>query len=273
MKSIGELIQLSADYLAERKIERPKRLAEELLSHVLRMKKMDLYLQFDRPVLESELTLLRELLKRSAKGEPFEYLVGEVEFFGCKIKVSPSVLIPRPETELLVEMISKEVKKGVLWDICTGSGAIAIALKKKEPELTVTASDISPQALALARENAKINQVQVEFLEGDLLAPFKGRKADFIVCNPPYISEGEYAALDPSVREYEPQGALIGGNRGTEVYERLQRELPPFLNPGAKLFFEIGAGQGEAVKQIFGGRGEVFKDYAGHSRFFFLENL
>lgn len=273
MKTIGEIIQLSADYLAERKIEKPKRLAEELLSHVLKMKKMDLYLQYDRPVLESELSTLRELLKRCAKGEPFEYVVGEVEFFGCKIQVNPNVLIPRPETELLVELISKRVKNGVLWEICTGSGYIAVALKKLLPELTVVASDICPKALAVAKENAKLNQVQIEFLEGDLLAPFKGRKADFIVCNPPYISDEEFTSLDPSVRGFEPKLALIGGKRGTEFYERLQREIPPFLNAGAKLFFEIGAGQGEAIKQIFDGKGEVNKDYAGHPRFFFLENL
>lgn len=267
MKSIGEILKLSGDFLAERKVDRPKRVAEDLVAHVLQMKRMDLYLQFDKPIVESELSIIREFVKRVSKGEPFEYVAGVVDFFGCKIKVDPRVLIPRPETEILVEMISKQVQKGILWDVCTGSGCIGISLKKARPDLTVTLSDISSDALSLACENAKQNGVEVEFLQGDLLTPFQGRKADAIVCNPPYVSEKEYAHLDPSVLHFEPKLALVGGEKGTEFYERLAERLSSFLKPGGQVFFEIGAGQGEALKKIFP-TGELHSDWAGHPRFF-----
>jgi release factor glutamine methyltransferase len=269
MKTIGEVLKLSTAYLEERKIDRPRRIAEELLSHVLQLKKMDLYLQFDKPIVESELAILRDLMKKCASGEPLENVIGEEEFFGCKIQINTHVLIPRPETEILAELISKRVKKGHLWDVCTGSGYLGIALKKALPELTVTLSDICPEALALAALNAKRNGVEVEILEGDLLAPFAGRKVDFFVCNPPYISDAEYSALDPSVRDYEPKLALLGGARGTEFYERLQRELPLYLNPGAQVFLEIGSTQGEVLKKLFP-KGVIHFDWAGHPRFFFI---
>lgn len=269
MKPIAEVLKLSSEFLAERKIERPRRLAEDLLSHVLKLKRMDLYLQFDKPVVEAELSIVRDFLRRCGKGEPFEYVAGEVEFFGCKIKVDRSVLIPRPETEILVEMISKKVRGGSLWDLCTGSGCIGIGLKKARPELSVTLSDLSGDALSLAAQNAKLNGVDVEILQGDLLTPFQGRKVDCVVCNPPYISQGEYAHLDPSVRNFEPKLALVGGDRGTELYERLARELPAYLNPGAQVFLEIGAGQGEAIKKLFP-TGELHRDWAGHDRFLLI---
>jgi release factor glutamine methyltransferase len=269
MKPIAEVLKLSSEFLAERKIDRPRRLAEDLIAHVLKLKRMDLYLQFDKPVVEAELVVIREFLRRCGKGEPFEYIAGEVEFFGCQIKVDKSVLIPRPETEILVEMISKRVRGGSLWDLCTGSGCIGIGLKKACPELSVTLSDLSEDAVALASENGKLNGVDVEVLQGDLLTPFQGRKADFVVCNPPYISQEEYGQLDLSVRNFEPKLALVGGERGIEFYERLARELPAYLNPGAQVFFEIGAGQGEALKKLFPG-GELHRDWAGHPRFFLL---
>lgn len=270
MKTIADVLKLSTEFLTERKIERPRRIAEELLSHVLKLKRMELYLQFDKPVVETELAVLRELLKRCGKGEPPEYVIGEVEFFNCRIKVDANVLIPRPETEILAELVSRRIKKGTLWDVCTGSGYVGISLKKACPDLQVSLSDISPEALTLAAHNAQLNGVEVAILEGDLLAPFKGQKADCVVCNPPYISENEYTTLDPSVRDFEPKLALIGGKKGTEFYERLQRELPPYLNPGAHLFLEIGAGQAEEVKKLFP-QGELFYDWAGHPRFYSIK--
>ena len=137
MKTIGEVIQLSAQFLKERNIDRPQRIVEELLTHALQLKRIDLYLQYDRPLVDGELATLREKLKRIAKNEPLEYITGEVEFFGGKFKVTPDVLIPRPETELLVEMIAKKAKSGILWDLCTGSGCIGISLKRANPELQV----------------------------------------------------------------------------------------------------------------------------------------
>lgn len=267
MKTIGEVLKLSSEFLADRKAPRPRRTAEELLSHVLRLKKMELYLQFDKPVVENELSMIRELLKRCGKGEPLEYVTGEVEFFGCRIKIDPRALIPRPETEILVEMVSKCIQGGVLWDLCTGSGCIGIALKKAHPQLVVTLSDISAEALSLASENAQLNGVEVNLVQGDLLAPFQGQKADSIICNPPYISQSEFVQLDPAVRNFEPKQALLAGDRGTEFYERLALELPTYLNPGAQVFFEIGSTQGEALKKLFP-YGELYLDLAGHPRFF-----
>ncbi|MDE3045128.1 MAG: peptide chain release factor N(5)-glutamine methyltransferase [Verrucomicrobiota bacterium] len=278
MKTIGEVLQLSTQFLAERKIERARRLAEELLAATLQMKRMDLYLQFDRPVEETELVLLREGLKRCGKGEPVEYVLGEVEFAGCQLAIDRSVLIPRPETEILIDLIVKEIGPAqgkVLWDVCAGSGGLGLALKKALPDLEVILSDISPEAVAIGQKNSQKNGLEVEFRTGDLLAPFAGEQADFVTCNPPYVTETEYLNLQPSVRDFEPRRALVGGERGTEFYERLSCDLPLHLKPGGKVFLEIGATQGEAVKKIFAGgpwaRGELKKDWSGHDRFFFLE--
>jgi release factor glutamine methyltransferase len=275
VKTVVEVLKLSAAFLAERKAEPARRMAEELLSHVLKKQRIDLYLQFDQPVEERELSLLRELLKRAAKGEPVEYLTGEVEFYGAKIKVDRRVLIPRPETEILADLISKRLRGSVLWDLCTGSGALAISLKKKHPELAVAASDVSAEALALARENSRSNGAGVEFLQGDLFAPFEGRKADVIVSNPPYVTAKEYGELSPTVRDFEPKIALVGGERGVEFYERIARDAPLFMNAGGFVGLEIGSGQGAVVTKIFRDGAwpklELLQDWAGKDRFFFAE--
>ena len=140
MKTIGELLKLSHEFLAGKKIEHPRRTAEELIAHVLQLKRMDLYLQFDKPVIDAETQILREMLKKVANNTPLAYVLGEVSFFHCRIKVDARALIPRPETEILVEMISKRISSGTLWDVCTGSGCIGIALKKAHPDLDVTLS-------------------------------------------------------------------------------------------------------------------------------------
>ncbi len=262
MKTIGELV----------KCTQPRRLIEDLLAHVLGLKRIELYMQFDRPLIESELEQLRTLWKRAVRGEPVQYVMGEVEFLGCRLKVDKRALIPRQETEILADYVAKMAPQGTLWDICCGSGCLGIALKKKFPTLHVVLSDISSDALELARENAQRNEVDVTFLQGDLLAPFEGLQADWVVCNPPYISQGAYAELDPSVRNFEPVGALVGGERGTEFYERLAAQLPPFLAAQAKVCLEIGFDQGEALKNIFNwGSQTLQKDWSGRDRFFFLE--
>jgi release factor glutamine methyltransferase len=220
---------------------------------------------------------MRQGLRRRAQDEPLEYILKRVEFYGCSIEVCPDVLIPRPETEILVDMIAKELKgaKGSLWDLCTGSGCIGLALKKACPQLSVTLSDLCPKALAVARANAAGNRLDVGWLQGDLLAPFAGRKASFVVCNPPYVSDAEMQTLPQSVKGFEPRLALAGGPDGVLFYERLAEELPPYLERGAKLFFEIGKSQGKRLLEIFGSQpwmnGRVLTDWAGHPRFFFLE--
>ena len=280
MKTLGEILTISAHFLKEKNCPRYRRDAEELLAHVLKLKRLDLYLQFDRPIQESELETLRALIKRIAGGEPVEYVIAEVVFYHCDIAVGPGVLIPRPETEILVDSACRmlrnaDLHKKTAWDLCTGSGCIGIAVKKACPDLYVCLADLSVDALQFAATNVEKNKVEVEILQGDLLAPFAGRKADLIFCNPPYVTEKEFFILDRSVKDFEPQQALIGGEDGLSFYRRLQNELPTYLNPQAKIFFEIGAGQGEAVLNIFSGsiwkNKRVEKDWAGHDRFFFLE--
>jgi len=235
-------------------------------------------LQFDRPLQEDELKMYRALLKRKAAGEPIEYICGSIEFFGCDLYTNANVLIPRPETELLLEKASQQIEKNVekkVWDVCCGSGCIGLGLKKRFPQLKVILSDIEESAISVAKRNAKRNQLDVEFLLGDLLSVFKGQKADMIFCNPPYISRKDFECLDRSVKDFEPSQALIGGESGLLYYERLSRVLPEYLEPKARLFLEIGAGQGGAVLDIFNSgywkAKKVEKDWAGHDRFFFLE--
>lgn len=280
MKTLGEVLKLAGTYLEEKGITRSQRVAEDLLAHQLRKKRLDLYMQFDRPLDENELTLFRALLLRRAKGEPLEQILGEVEFYGCHLKVTPDVLIPRPETEILLDKICKRLEgenlEGkVAWDVCTGSGCLGLGLKKKFPELNVVLSDLSKKALEIAKINACQNAVDVSFLEGDLLTPFAGKKADIFITNPPYISQNEFDALDFEVRNFEPKMALLGGDRGLEFYERLAKELPEHLNPRARVFFEIGFQQGKPILSLFSENCWSIKffetDFSGHDRFFFLE--
>ena len=206
MKLVGEILTSSTAFLAERKIDRPRRSAEELLAAVLGLKRIDLYMQYDRPLIESELEAMRGHLRRRSKGEPLEYILGQVDFYRCNIAISPDVLIPRPETEILVDLIVKEIKGagGVLWDLCTGSGCVGLAIKKACPGLAVVLSDICPKALAVARANAEANGLEVECFQGDLLQPFEGQKASFVVCNPPYVADEQMPLLDQSVKGFEP---------------------------------------------------------------------
>jgi len=277
MKTLGEVLQLSAKFLSDKKIVNPRRIADELLSHVVKLPRIELYMKFDRPMDEAELELYRGYIRRAASGEPWQYIVGEVEFYHCKITVSPKVLIPRQETEILVSKVLEKLPQDPLtvWDVCCGSGYIGIALKKARPEWDVALSDISAEALDVARLNVAKNEVSVDLLQGDLLQPFQGKKADAIVCNPPYVSEVEYPSLDREVRDFEPRQALVSGPTGLELYERLAQVLPGYLKPGGKVFFEIGAGMGKKVLDLFKAPCWVKKsmelDWANHDRFIFLE--
>ncbi len=280
MKTLGEVLAITSQFLKEKKCTRSRRIAEELIGHALTLKRLDLYMQFDRPMAEAELEVLRRLLKRAAKKEPVEYITGSVSFYGCEIEITPDVLIPRPETEILVDLACKQLKlqdqKGkTAWDLCTGSGCIGIAVKKACPDLTMILSDISEAALAVAGRNAEKNEVLVELISGDFLNPFAGRRADFVFCNPPYISSKEYFTLDPSVRDFEPRLALVAEDEGLAYYKKLKEALPSCLNPGAKVFLELGKDQGDALLELFSGpvwkSARVEKDWAGHDRFFFLE--
>lgn len=280
MKTILEIITLSADYLQKKGIPNFRRQAEDLVADALGMKRLDLYLHFDQPLTNEEMDRCRQFLQRRALREPQQYIKGSVDFFDCTISVNTNVLIPRQETEILVDTIAKSIKDEqiegkTLLDLCCGSGCIGISLKKRFPELTVILSDLSADALAVAKENAKNNAVEVEFLQGDLLAPLANKKIDFVVCNPPYLTVKEFVESEPEVQLYEPREALVGGESGLEFYQRLAEGLKNHLSCGAKVWLELGSTQGEAVKKIFESekwtKSSVEKDWAGHDRFFFLE--
>ncbi|NGX61406.1 MAG: Release factor glutamine methyltransferase [Chlamydiae bacterium] len=281
MKRLLEIIQLSASFLEKKGIERARFEAEEVIADALLLKRLDLYLQFDRPLIEQELASVRERLQRRANREPLAYIHGRVTFGGLTFEVNPSVLIPRPETEILLatisETLSKEDVEGkVLWDVCAGSGCLGLCLKHRFPALTVVLSDLSPAALEVAKRNAGSLGLlsSVTFLEGDLFAPFSGMKCDYFVSNPPYITEEEYRSLAPEVREQEPKMALVSGVSGYEMYEKIASGLPHYLAEGGRGWLEMGTGQGDEIVKIFSSYdlfGSVASDYAGHDRFFFLE--
>ena len=239
MKTVLELLKLASESLEKKGVTRAKRAAEDLLSSVLKCKRLDLYLRYDQPVIDAEIDLFRDFVKRAMKFEPVEYILKEVEFFGCTLLVDQRVLIPRSETEILVSLISEKNPKGVLFDICCGSGAIGIALKKKHPDLTVFCSDISKEALDLAKENAKKNEVEISFLQGDLFAPFEGKKADFIVSNPPYISLEEYQLLEKGVRDFEPSLALVAKEEGLFFLQKISAPCQRVLKRGGRAFSGI----------------------------------
>ena len=276
MKTIGEILSLSVEYLQRHEIQNHKRIAADLLAHVLGVSRVQIYMDFGRPLGEDELSKYRQGLRRLIKKEPLQYILGEIEFFGCKIKVDASVLIPRQETEILVDMISKELEKEdltdkILWDVCCGSGCMGISLKKRFPELSVVLSDISEDALSVARENIKINDVDVSVLNGDLLEPFSEKKAHFIVCNPPYVTEKEYDNLGSEVRDYEPRGALVAGKTGMEYYEKLARDIKKYLYGDSRVWFEIGQNQGQKICDLFDMQGVLLQDWSGNDRFFCLK--
>jgi release factor glutamine methyltransferase len=198
----------------------------------------------------------KDWLARRARNEPVQYIIGEQEFFGLKIHVTPDVLIPRPETEHLIEAaLARADRKSPLRiaDIGTGSGAIAVALARALPKAQVTALDISLAALAVARKNAEAHEVssRIRFIESDLLAAVAGESFDMIVSNPPYVAKNE--ELEPQVRDYEPASALFAGATGLEVYERLIPEAYTALKPGGWLLLEIGHGQRDGLAQLLAG--------------------
>lgn len=280
MKTLKEIFTFSTDFLQKSSVLSPKRSAELILSNILGLIPLDIYLYFDKLIAKDKEKKIIEALLKRATCIPVEYILGKVLFYSCEIEVNRDVLIPRQETEIMVDLIVQKLKKDdlsnkILWDIGCGSGCIGIALKKKYPALHVVMSDICPKALEIAKINCLKNQVDIELIQGDLLIPFEGKKADYIVSNPPYISEKEFEELDNEVKNFEPKKALMGGKSGLEFYEQFSLRLPKFLKKNGKAFFEIGYKQKESIKKLFfnieGLKGEVIKDYASNDRFFFLE--
>lgn len=244
--TVGRLLEWTTGWLRGRGSDSPRLEAEVLLAWVLDCQRIELYTRFGEVVAEEPRGTFRELVKRRGQGEPVAYLTGSKEFFSIPFRVTPDVLVPRPETELLVVRgidLCRDLAAPRIADVGTGSGAIAVALAKHLPHATVTAIDISPGAVAVAQGNVDANHVadRVRVVEGDLLSPLPpGEVFDLVVSNPPYIREEEFAGLPRDVRDFEPRGALIAGPRGVEPLERLVAMTTERLVGGGWLLAEIG---------------------------------
>lgn len=261
--ALMELIQEAAKYLDAKGVSSARLDAELLMAHTLGCTRVDLYINFDKPLSPQEVDRFRHLIKRRASREPVAYIVGKKEFWSLEFMVNPHVMVPRPDTETLVEAALKELKEFSSGpplkaaDIGTGCGAIAIALAKElGPRVLWIATDISSQALDTARRNASFHEVSglIEFLEGDLFGPL-GTEArlTIIVSNPPYIPTEELEALEPEIKLHEPKIALDGGEDGLCIIRRLISEAPAVLTPGGKLLMEVGASQRAKVEELLKG--------------------
>jgi release factor glutamine methyltransferase len=265
MMTVLEVLNAATSYLQKQGVESPRLNAEHLLAHALGMtKRMDLYLAFDRPLGEKERAPLRELVKRRSDGVPLQHLLGTVEFLGYEFLCDSRGLIPRPETEELVELVLKSAPDAKSFlDVGTGSGVIALTLALKKPEARVVACDLSPQALALAGENRARHGLEsrVELISSDLLSSVQGT-FDAIVANLPYIPTVEIPGLAREVL-HDPVSALDGGNDGLRLIERLADQLPSHLTPAGLIALEIGHDQSEKVISLLKER--AFQDVLAHA--------
>jgi len=274
---ILEVINRTTPFFEKQGVDSPRLTIELLLAHLLKKRRLDLYLEFERELDEATLSTLREMVRRRAEGEPLQYITGEAEFCGLKFAVDRRVLIPRPETELLVEVALEQLKEcgaAKVVDLCTGSGCIAVALAKKLGDgAEIYATDVSAEALALAEVNADRHGIEkkIRFLQGDLLDVLPDSLAvDAIVSNPPYIASGDLARLPKEVREFEPVHALVAGDDGLNFYRRIAGNARRFLLPDGFLCLELGDGQRPDVERMCVENGwmvvHVVKDLQGKER-------
>jgi len=257
--TLGEVIDEAQRMLEQAGIDSAGQEAFWIVEHVLRLPAHRVAADRDRLLSHAELVAARGLVGRRVDREPLQYILGTQEFCGLEFDVNPAVLIPRPETELLVEYVAQRIpveRQATIVDVCTGSGCIAVAIARLRPRTRVIATDLSNASLDVARHNAARYAVgeHITWLEGDLLGPLAGQKLegriDVIVSNPPYVAEANWATLQPEVRLFEPRGALVAGPQGTELHERLLQEAGRYLSSGGVLVMEIGAGQARAIRRI-----------------------
>lgn len=273
--NVVSMLEWGTSYFGQKGIPDPRHSIEWLLAETLQIKRLDLYLQYDRPLSRGELNRIRPLVKRRARHEPLQYIIGYTHFMNAHIDVTPDVLIPRLETEQLVEVILEQHTPGqpiTALDIGTGSGCIPIALKIERPRWLLKGLDISPEALNIARRNADRNEVDVEFLEGDILQwrdlPVK-EPLDFIVSNPPYVLPEEKDQLEPQVKSYEPSLALFCNDPDT-MYGSIINFAGSRLTSGGSLYLEVHELHAEQVLSLFNAptwSADIKKDYAGKQRF------
>jgi release factor glutamine methyltransferase len=251
-----KILEWTKGYLAGKGVENARLEAEWLLCEALSLDRVGLYLNFDKPLQESELASYRGMVARRAKREPLQHILGTQEFMGLQFRTTPAALIPRHDTEVLVNESLKAVPEAhSVLDIGTGSGCVAIALARSLPGAAVVSVDISEEALELARQNAALNSVSVDFRKGSLFDPVKGERFDLVVSNPPYIPAADIENLQPEVRDFEPRSALDGGFDGLDFYRLMIPAAPDYLTPGGWLLLEVGAGQSAEVSEMFAKNG------------------
>jgi len=272
---ISEIINWAADLLNSKDIENSKLDSEYIISHVLRMSRLELNLHQEDEVAENDLSLIQSMISRRGKNEPLQYILGETDFYGLTFIVNEHVLIPRPETELLVEKIIKENPTAEeILEIGTGSGAIAIALAANIRNVKIMAVDISNEALQIARENAAKNNVNINFCSSDVFENVTG-KYDMIVSNPPYISEIVYETLPDEIKKYEPKNALLADQEGIYFYQKILQQAKEYLTEKGKIYFEIGYNLSESIKKVAKENGfrniETVKDLNGFDRMMVIE--
>lgn len=273
--TIGRILKWTEQYFKKKGIESPRLDAEVLLSHILGRERIYLYVHFDEPLEPAELARYREAIKQRVQRVPVAYIIGEKEFMGLTFKVTADTLVPRPDTEILVQAAVERLRaRGEtprFADIGTGSGAICLSILHFLPKAQADTVDISPAARAVAEENAAALGAsdRVTFHTGDLLAPLAGQCYDAILSNPPYIPDGDIAALAPEVRLKEPRTALAGGKDGLDFYRRLTADAPAHLKDGGFLAVEVGIHQAAPVAALAVpafSHTEILKDYAGIER-------
>jgi release factor glutamine methyltransferase len=272
------LLNWTADHLASKGFDEARLHVEHLLARVLKLRRIDLYLQFDRPLTDEERAEFKVLYNRRLAREPLQHILGDTEFMKMNLRVSPAALIPRPETELLVEQAIRALRESAassprILDIGTGTGNIALALAHEFKDATVIATDISAMALELARQNAGRNGISsVSFIEDDFRATCINTDKAFqlVISNPPYIPVDEIARLDPEVKDHEPHAALTDEGNGLSFYPRIAAFAKKSLVPGGWVMVEVGYGQAARVAEIFSDAGlqsvSVTKDYANIER-------
>lgn len=278
MRALEKLKEV-ANTISKAKIPFPEKEAELIITHVTKFDRVKLY-SYNPQIGQAEEKEINTLLLRRLKREPLQYILGECQFLDLTIKVGEGVLIPRPETEILVEEFLKNedvkrAKNASVLDLCTGSGAIALAIAKNLPFFKVFGVDISERAIKYARVNKKINKIDnVFFLVSDLFSALKGT-FNFITANPPYVKTSELELLEPEVREYEPINALNGGEDGLDYYRAILKEAPKYLSQGGLIFFEIGFGQREEIANRAHASGfrvlKIQNDLAGIERVMILK--
>ncbi len=260
--TMKRLLEWTTQYLARQGSEFPRLDTEVLLAHVLGCKRIEVYMRSEEEADDGVRQRFRDLVRRRVEGCPVAYLVGRKEFFSLEFEVNPAVLIPRPDSECVVEeclRLAKGLTGPAVLDLGTGSGNLAVSIAKYQPTAQVTAVDISIEALAVASRNAAKHGVaeRVAFLHGDLFAPLPAdAQFDFIVSNPPYIRHDEIAGLEPGVRDHEPHVALDGGADGFAVFDRIVSETPKYLKAGGYLLIEIHALNEQAARERIEARAE-----------------